>query len=280
MFCVCALNALQNSMMLRPRWPSAGPIGGDGFALPAGTCSLIKPTIFFAIAYPWREPATLGLYLLDLRILELDRGRTAEDRNRDLEPRFLLVDLLDDAVERGERPVRDAHLLADLEADRRLRPLDPFLHLAHDPRRLGLADRRRPGALAAEKAGDLGGVLDQMPGLVVEIHLDQHVAGKELALGADLRAALDLDDLLGRHQDLVEAVGEALLLGLLADRGRDLFLEPGIDVDHVPAGGHRTGFRHLRPPARTATAHPAPSADRQRRRRSRRRTPSGTPFGS
>jgi hypothetical protein len=36
-FEVCALNALQNSMMLRPRWPSAGPIGGEGFALPAGT---------------------------------------------------------------------------------------------------------------------------------------------------------------------------------------------------------------------------------------------------
>src|SRR3954469_284064 len=36
-FCVAALKALQNSMMLRPRWPSAGPMGGDGFALPAGT---------------------------------------------------------------------------------------------------------------------------------------------------------------------------------------------------------------------------------------------------
>ena len=36
-FCVCALNALQNSMMFRPRCPSAGPIGGEGFALPAGT---------------------------------------------------------------------------------------------------------------------------------------------------------------------------------------------------------------------------------------------------
>ena len=47
-FCVWALNALQNSMMFRPRWPSAGPMGGDGFALPAGTCSLMKPTIFFA----------------------------------------------------------------------------------------------------------------------------------------------------------------------------------------------------------------------------------------
>src|SRR4029079_8695222 len=51
---VCALNALQNSMMFRPRWPSAGPIGGDGLALPAGTCSLTKPTIFFAMVYSLR----------------------------------------------------------------------------------------------------------------------------------------------------------------------------------------------------------------------------------
>src|SRR5580704_19192797 len=48
-FWVWALNALQNSMMLRPRWPSAGPIGGDGLAAPAGTCSLRYPVIFFAI---------------------------------------------------------------------------------------------------------------------------------------------------------------------------------------------------------------------------------------
>ena len=39
--CVFALNDLQNSMMLRPRWPNAGPIGGDGLAAPAGTCNLI-----------------------------------------------------------------------------------------------------------------------------------------------------------------------------------------------------------------------------------------------
>ena len=38
---VAALNALQNSMMLTPRWPKAGPIGGDGLAAPAGTWSLI-----------------------------------------------------------------------------------------------------------------------------------------------------------------------------------------------------------------------------------------------
>ncbi len=38
---VLALNDLQNSMMLTPRWPSAGPIGGDGLAAPAGTCRLM-----------------------------------------------------------------------------------------------------------------------------------------------------------------------------------------------------------------------------------------------
>src|SRR5690349_9609751 len=38
--CVLALNALQNSMMFKPRCPKAGPIGGDGFADPAGTCNL------------------------------------------------------------------------------------------------------------------------------------------------------------------------------------------------------------------------------------------------
>ena len=56
-FCVWALNALQNSMMLRPRWPSAGPMGGEGFALPAGTCSLMRPTIFFAMVLLLRVQA-------------------------------------------------------------------------------------------------------------------------------------------------------------------------------------------------------------------------------
>ena len=38
---VCALKALQNSMMLTPCWPSAGPTGGAGLAAPAEIWSLI-----------------------------------------------------------------------------------------------------------------------------------------------------------------------------------------------------------------------------------------------
>src|SRR5216683_673798 len=236
-FCVCALNALQNSMMLSPRWPSAGPIGGDGLALPAGTCSLIKPTTFFAMSCPqfrvrgrgpgW-PPATNdpnASNLFDLRILQLHRGGAAEDRNRDFEPGLLLIDLLDETIKRGERPIRNAHLLADLEGDRRFRPLDALLDLAHDARGFGFADRRRAQAASAEEAGDLRRVLDEVPSLVGEIHLDQHVTREELAFGIDLGATLDLDDFLGGNQDFLELAGESLLLGLLADRTRDLLLE-------------------------------------------------------
>jgi hypothetical protein len=46
---VRALNALQNSMMLTPCWPSAGPTGGDGFAAPAGHWSFTTATIFLAM---------------------------------------------------------------------------------------------------------------------------------------------------------------------------------------------------------------------------------------
>src|ERR1700743_3957324 len=88
--------------------------------------------------------------LLDLRVFELDRGRTAEDRHRALEAAPLLVHFLDRAVERGEGAVADPHLLADFEDDRGFRPLDPFLDLAHDPLGLGLADRNRPCAAAAQ----------------------------------------------------------------------------------------------------------------------------------
>src|SRR5439155_865421 len=47
---VCALKALQNSMMLTPCCPSAGPTGGAGLACPPGICSLMIVRTFLAIS--------------------------------------------------------------------------------------------------------------------------------------------------------------------------------------------------------------------------------------
>src|SRR6187401_1387614 len=135
-FWVCALNALQNSMMLRPRWPSAGPIGGEGFALPAGTCSLIKPTIFFAMLRSYvgaserrkgRSPRLLRL--LDLTEFQLHRCRAAENRDRHAQPALLVVHVFHRALEVGERAVLHPHHLADLEQHLGLGLLHALAHL-------------------------------------------------------------------------------------------------------------------------------------------------------
>src|SRR5215475_14476170 len=132
-FWVCALKALQNSMMLRPRWPSAGPIGGDGLAAPAGTCNLRNPVTFFAISHSfsgadldgWQPPhlprllhfmagskpdQALKLKLLHLTKFQFDRCGAAEDRHRHLHAGTRLVDFLDDAVKRSKWAVRHADL--------------------------------------------------------------------------------------------------------------------------------------------------------------------------
>src|SRR5690606_19882199 len=158
-FWVCALKALQNSMMLRPRWPSAGPMGGEGFALPAGTCSLMKPMIFFAtMALPGFKrtrsdralPVSFGREtapghrappsgaaekasgLLDLAEIQFHRGGAPEDEHRDPDLALLVVHFLDVAVEVRERPLRHADGLAHLEEDLGLGLLHALLHLVQD----------------------------------------------------------------------------------------------------------------------------------------------------
>src|SRR5262249_50124721 len=155
---------------------------------------------------PSRLPSR-SLELLDLSIFKLDRSGPTENRHSDLEPRALLVDLFDEPVERSERPVGDAHLLADFEGDRRLWPLHAFLHLLQDATRFLLADGDRL-VLGAEKPGHLRRALDQMIGLIVELHLDQHVTRKELSLRRNLAAAAHLHDFFHRHKHLFDLVGE------------------------------------------------------------------------
>src|SRR5207244_10649267 len=90
---VCALNALQNSMMLTPCWPSAGPTGGAGFACPPGICSLISVRTFLATS----------IQLLHLVEGQLHRNLALEDVHEHLQLLLIRVDVDDLAVEVRER---------------------------------------------------------------------------------------------------------------------------------------------------------------------------------
>src|ERR1700743_600119 len=99
-------------MMLTPCWPSAGPTGGDGLALPAGSCNLTYPVIFFAMARHLflplpRKPRPA---LLDRREIQLDARGAAEDRHLHLELLLVHLHVVDGAGEVGEGAVEDAHL--------------------------------------------------------------------------------------------------------------------------------------------------------------------------
>src|ERR671928_988428 len=120
---VAALYALQNSMMLTPCWPSAGPTGGAGVAAPALIWSLMTAVNRFLGGMSsfsctrGRSGRRPGSDLGDLGERQLDRRLPAEDRDQHLKLLLLGVDLVDGGRQGRERPVHDGDRLTDLEVD-------------------------------------------------------------------------------------------------------------------------------------------------------------------
>src|SRR5215218_2775934 len=253
---VAALYALQNSMMLTPCWPSAGPTGGAGVAAPALIWSLMTAvnrflggmTSFFSAGQFW--PRT-GSDLRDLGERQLDGRLAAEDGDQHLQLLLLGVDLVDGGGQGRERTVHDGDRLTDLEVDDgdrrgggaargglatggpgRLRRRGGHQDL-HD-----LVDRQRRGAGGgAHEAGDTRGVADRAPRLVVELHADEEVARQDLAVDLRALAVLDLGDLLGGHLDLIDVVLDVQRLDARLEVGLHLVLVARIGVDDVPVSG-------------------------------------------
>src|SRR5262245_10394158 len=127
LFCVLALNCLQNSMMLIPAWPSAGPTGGAGVALPASICSFTYPVTFLGAIAQFlqglspQNQISLRDDLLYLAELELHRRRAAEDRDHHRDFALVFVHIVDHTLEGGERALGDADLLVLLELHAQLR---------------------------------------------------------------------------------------------------------------------------------------------------------------
>src|SRR6267142_6579061 len=101
----------------------------------------IRPPVTFAVHAARRGPPAWELDLLDLREFQLDWSGAAEDRHCHFQARPVFVHFFYRAVERGERPIRDTHLLPDLECDRGLGPLSAFLHLVQNAVDFALSER-------------------------------------------------------------------------------------------------------------------------------------------
>src|SRR5688572_6591488 len=209
--CVRALNCLQNSMMLTPWGPSAVPTGGAGFAAPAGHCSFTIAVTFLAIKRSWvrlapaamtRAVAGAGSVPAQLHVIHLHRRRPPEEADRDLHLPLVRQHFLDGSAEIAERPLGDLDDLAHQERNLFLRlRLGGLLGDAEQPVHLVGAQRLRRLAGADELDHALDAV-DQVERFLGHAHLDQDVAGVQLALDRDLLAVLDLDHFLDGHERL------------------------------------------------------------------------------
>src|SRR5438105_3194215 len=178
--CVCSLYWRQKSMMFTPCCPRAVPTGGAGVACPARICSLTSAWTFLrlrgaesAIRVPpcGASGPAAGLPrssdLGDLVEPQLDRSLPVEDVDQHLQLALVDVDLVDRAVEVGERPADDPHDVAFLELEAELR-LHLLLRHGEDLLDLPLGKRRGLGAGSArDEPGDAGGVPNDVPGVVV-----------------------------------------------------------------------------------------------------------------
>src|SRR5208337_2074377 len=103
---------------------------------------------------------------------ELDGSGAAENRNRNLEAAVIVVNLLDGAVEVGERTINDTHLLIALEDDLGLRAILRRVHAIDDGVHLGFGERRR-GRGRTNETRDTRCVANDVPGVLVEIHFHE-----------------------------------------------------------------------------------------------------------
>ena len=146
-----------------------------------------------------------------------------------------------DAVEVGERAGDDPHLLAHLVLEPRAAPSSRpralvLLAGAEDVLDLLARERRGLGA-AADEAGDAGRVAHDVPGVVVEAHAHEQVAGEDLLLHDDLAAVLELDDVFHRDDDLEDALLDVHRAHAAREVLLHLVLVAGVGVHDVPAPG-------------------------------------------
>src|SRR2546430_703695 len=211
-------------MMLTPCWPSAGPTGGAGVALPAGIWSLTMATTFFMT-----PPRASDLF--DLREVQFHRRLPAEDRHQ--HPHLLLLrqNLVDKAAEVHERTGVDPNRGALLVGNPELRGL--IAQLSQDRLDLAVLEGQRLAA-GPHKSGDPGRVPDDVPGVVV-LDLDLVLRGDE-----------DPEDFVlhrqGRHAAL--------------EVGANLVLIPGIGMDDNPAPAVSLGRRQSAFLRRWGLKHP------------------------
>src|SRR5690554_1155393 len=184
------------------------------------------------------QQSWLTLLFFDLRELELDRRRPAKNKDANLQATLIVVDLFHHAIEIGKGTIDNTHGLTWLEHGLGARLVSAIFHTMQNGIRFFLRNRSRLFFSTTDKAHDTRGLVDQVPTRIIHLHLDQHIAGIELALTLAALTVAHLNDFFRRHQDLTKAILHAVHLHTLLKRTHNMLLKAGVGVYDVPTLGH------------------------------------------
>src|SRR5690554_1155889 len=166
--------------------------------------------------------------------VELHRGGTAEDLDENADLLLLLVDFLDGSGEVLEVAFNDAHLVTlgvliggGGGEGSLFDPIGDLLDLA-------LRDGRGLAIVSTDEPDDLGRVFNDVPGLVVEVHLDENVPVIELLFPLTALAVTHLDDGFDGDIDLLEIAFGALIADPFFQSQLGLILVARVSLNDVP----------------------------------------------
>ena len=142
-----------------------------------------------------------------------------------------MVDLVDLATEIGKGTVVDADGIAQLESDLDFGSLGD--HALLDRLDTGFVEDRRL-VVNIDEAGDARRVAQRVPGLIVQRHANENIAGEKFAQDRLSLPVLDFDLFLGRHDDLKDAIAQIERFDAGLYRLLDFVLVAGIGVEDKP----------------------------------------------
>jgi hypothetical protein len=77
-----------------------------------------------------------------------------------------------------------------------------------------------------------------VPGVIVHIHLHQHVAWKKFTIALAFLTVAHLHHFLGGHENLTEPIIQPFPTDPLQQRTSDVLLETRVGLYHIPAHRH------------------------------------------
>src|SRR5690606_19435692 len=221
--------------------------------------------------------------LFDLTELQLYRRRASKNQNSHLNATLLVVDLFDHTIEVGEWTVSYANNFTRLKQGLRLRLVATISNTAQNSLSFLVGNRGGLIGSTTNESHNPRGILDQVPGTLGHIHLDQNVAREELALTLALLPVTHLHDFFRGDQDFAEMIFHTGKLDALDQGAHDMLLVTRVSMNHIPTLSHGTPltYNHGNQPTEQGIQPPQQQRhhqhDRQHNQRSLRGLLTGRP---